>query len=119
MEERLDDAINILRNHAEAPILPGSANYHANLTQLDSHVVSLMSLSLSLSLSLVTIMSCLFPLQPSPSSDSARTGLAPTGQCTPTNSTHLARCDSAPPPPTGHKKAASARSSTPNATSNS
>jgi len=35
MEERLDDAINILRNHAE-----GAPNYHANLTQLDSHVPS-------------------------------------------------------------------------------
>lgn len=39
MEERLDDAINILRNHAEGALEPG--NYHPSLTQLDSHVVSL------------------------------------------------------------------------------
>lgn len=38
MEERLDDAINILRNHAEGAIEAG--NYHPSLTQLDSHVVS-------------------------------------------------------------------------------
>jgi hypothetical protein len=37
MGERLDDAIDILRNHAE-----GAPNYHSsNLTQLESHVVSL------------------------------------------------------------------------------
>ena len=107
MGERLDDAIDILRNHAEGP--GGPPNYHTNLTQLESHVVCFESMPYNL----IVSKSYVFTQQPSPSSlDMVRSG-AVSG---PNVNASQLRCDSAPPPTvaTTSKKSSSARS-TPNA----